>query len=45
VKHSHVVWVGDWPHFTFHRYVTEGIYLADWGGAKTTAGAETDFGE
>ena len=24
--------VKDWPHSTFHKYVTQGIYTEDWGG-------------
>ncbi len=33
VKHGHVQCVADWPHSTFHRYVKNGIYPADWGTA------------
>jgi len=25
--------VKDWPHSTFHRYVHEGVYDQNWGGA------------
>jgi len=32
VKHGHVRNVIDWPHSTFHRYVTAGIYPDDWAG-------------
>jgi putative transposase len=31
VKHGLVASVADWPHSTFHRCVTEGLYPADWG--------------
>lgn len=33
VKHGHVRAVRDWPYSTFHRYVVEGVYAEDWGGA------------
>lgn len=33
VKHRYVQQVSEWPHSTFHRYVREGVYPADWGGA------------
>jgi putative transposase len=46
VKHGHVTRVGDWPYSTFHRYVAEGLYPANWGGGEATTEAETgDFGE
>jgi len=32
VKHGLVKQVAEWPYSTFHRYVREGIYPADWGG-------------
>jgi putative transposase len=32
VKHGHVARVCDWPYSTFHRYVRNEIYPADWGG-------------
>ena len=31
-KHGYVSRVADWPHSTFHRYVRDGIYPADWAG-------------
>ena len=37
LKHGLVKRVVDWPFSTFHRYVEEGIYVADWCG-----GAEVD---
>ena len=30
VKHGRVKQVVDWPHSSFHRYVKEGVYPADW---------------
>lgn len=41
VKHGHVTRVIDWPWSSFHRYVAQGIYPADWGGEVT----ETPSGE
>lgn len=38
VKHGHVARVEDWPHSSFHRYVTMGRYPADWA-APVMAGA------
>ena len=32
VKHGYVKRVADWRHSTFHRYVQQGIYPADWAG-------------
>jgi REP element-mobilizing transposase RayT len=32
VKHGLVSRVSDWPHSSFHRYVTRGILPSDWGG-------------
>jgi putative transposase len=31
VKHKHVSRVKDWPHSTFHRYVSQRVYAEDWG--------------
>ncbi|MCF6249826.1 MAG: transposase [Methylococcaceae bacterium] len=31
VKHGLVNTVSDWPYSTFHRYVKQGLYPADWG--------------
>jgi putative transposase len=33
VRHGHAAHAGEWPYSTFQRYVSEGIYAADWGGA------------
>ncbi|MGH8504428.1 MAG: REP-associated tyrosine transposase [Stenotrophobium sp.] len=30
VKHRHVKRVADWPHSSFHRYVSEGVLALDW---------------
>ena len=38
VKHGYVEHVADWPYSTFHRYVREGVYAADWGGSAEIAG-------
>ena len=32
VKHGYVDQVVNWEYSTFHRYVREGVYPADWGG-------------
>lgn len=43
VKHGLVNQVVDWPHSSFHRYVKQGAYAADWGlSVKVDAG---EFGE
>lgn len=42
VKHGLVKCVADWPHSTFHRYVTQGTYPDDWGGGIDFSG---EFGE
>lgn len=42
VKHGHVMRAVDWPHSSFHRYVTMGVYPADWGLAADMGGG---FGE
>lgn len=34
VKHGLVGRVADWPHSSFHRYVREGVYPADWTAAR-----------
>jgi putative transposase len=34
MKHGHVERVADWPYSTFHRYVRNGVYAADWAGGK-----------
>lgn len=31
VKHGLVERVIDWPHSSFHRYVRQSVYSADWG--------------
>jgi putative transposase len=43
VKHGYVSRVIDWPHSSFHRYVSDGNLPADWGGdVRDVAG---QFGE
>jgi len=42
VKHGHATTVGEWPHSTFHHYVSRGVYSRDWGGS---AAEEGRFGE
>ena len=32
LKHGYVKRVQDWPYSTFHRYVDDGVYPADWCG-------------
>jgi putative transposase len=44
VKHGHAARVGDWPHSSFHAYVRNGVYTADWGGGGFVEGGE-GFGE
>ena len=43
VKHGHVSRVVDWPYSSFHRFVRQGIYPADWAGDAKQDGAR--FGE
>jgi putative transposase len=33
VKHGHAAHAAEWPYSTFRRYVREGTYPEDWGGA------------
>ena len=43
VKHGYISRVIDWPHSSFHRYVSDGNLPADWGGdVRDIAG---QFGE
>ena len=42
VRHGYVTRVADWPHSTFHRFVTKGVYPHDWAGSQTQSGS---FGE
>lgn len=44
VKHGLVARVIDWPYSTFHRYVTIGAYLANWGLSEATE-FSNNFGE
>ena len=43
VKHGYVERVRDWPYSTFHRYVKQGVYDADWGGADFDASVFDDL--
>jgi len=43
VKHGHVTRVADWPYSSFHRFVRQGIYPADWAGDAKQDGSR--FGE
>lgn len=43
VKHGLVPRVGDWPHSSFHHYVSGGILASDWAG--DAADLKSDFGE
>ena len=45
VKHGYVNRVADWPYSTFHRFVNNGIYPQDWGGAVNQDADEKMFGE
>jgi putative transposase len=42
VKHGYTANAGEWPYTTFHRYVKQGIYPAEWGGLADESGS---FGE
>ncbi|MGO8754330.1 MAG: REP-associated tyrosine transposase [Gallionellaceae bacterium] len=44
VKHGYVSNVAEWPYSTFHRYVKQGVYPVDWGGAVEMKDGEI-FGE
>jgi putative transposase len=45
VKHGLVPSVVKWPYSTFHRFVRQGIYPADWGGINLSAFTGMSFGE
>jgi putative transposase len=42
VKHGHVQQVADWPYSTFHRFVAQGVYPADWAGEAEDLPLEGD---
>ncbi len=44
VKHNLVENVADWPYSTFHRYVKQGLYAANWG-ENITSTPDISFGE
>lgn len=43
VKHGHARHPGEWPHSTFQRWVSQGVYPKDWGGYVEEEGKS--FGE
>jgi putative transposase len=45
VKHGYVKAVLDWPYSTFHRFVNQGVYPADWGGVNEDEIKKINFGE
>lgn len=45
VKHGRVTRVIDWPYSTFHRFVAQEIYPADWGGCNVELFKGLKFGE
>jgi putative transposase len=45
VKHGLVTRVRDWPWSTFHRYVRQGIYSADWGASEPVTIADLHVAE
>ncbi len=45
VRHGYVGAVIEWPWSSFHRYVRQGHYHADWGGPGVIASEVEDFGE
>jgi putative transposase len=44
VKHGMVINVADWPYSTFHRYVNQGLYPANWG-ENISFESDNNFGE
>jgi putative transposase len=42
VKHGYVTRAIDWPYSTFRRYVRDGIYPSDWGGAADQSGMDLE---
>ncbi len=44
VKHGYVKNVKDWPHSTFHRYVSQGVYGQNWAGDEAVT-VDKEFGE
>lgn len=44
VKHGLVARAIEWPYSTFHRYLADGAYAADWGRGEA-AGSVDSFGE
>lgn len=44
VKHGLVTNVADWPYSTFHRYLKQGLYPANWG-ENVTFDSDSSYGE
>lgn len=44
MKHGYVTRVRDWPYSSFHRFVRDGVYPADWAGVMESDGG-LRFGE
>ena len=44
VKHGLVKHAAEWQHSTFHRFVSNGVYPMDWGGAEAPS-MDGEFGE
>ena len=42
VKHGHVKNTADWPYSSFHRFVKEGVYPADWAAPLDVRSAELE---
>ncbi|OQK18625.1 transposase [Methyloprofundus sedimenti] len=45
VKHGLVKAVSEWPYSTFHRYVNQGIYPANWGSNNLIQDDDMEYGE
>jgi len=45
LKHGLAASVTQWPYSTFHRFVRQGIYPADWSGENITEDPGAQFGE
>jgi putative transposase len=45
VKHGYVSSQMDWPYSTFHRFVAQGLYPANWGGGVVADYSSDNFGE
>lgn len=45
VKHGHVEAVGDWPHSSLHRYLSEGLLPLNWADVGRASTRAVGFGE